>query len=210
MDYLSKSSLNNMSDLYREYSRLLKDDEFHDHNSSVSYRRKENDLTIEYSVDKKGKNVKKVYNSDMSFKKITKTWISDGNTYESKYSFRQYDTTTKKYKKNGLLHRDNNKPAYTTSIYKYKPVITIEKWYREGVMHNEDDIAYFYEEDNTHDDYNPHYYSEKLYFWNGEKLDKESFSKRQADTKRSDLTQTLYDCDIVCKDVCGVIASFVW
>jgi hypothetical protein len=198
-------------DLYKEYSRLLRDDVFRKpHNSSVSYIRKENDLTIEFGVDKKGKHVKKIYNNNKSFQKIIKTWISDGNTYQSKYSYRQFDRITKKYRKNGLFHRDNNKPAYTCKIYKYKPVFTIEKWYQEGVLHNSEDIAYFYEEDYTFDDYNPHYYSEKLYFWNGQELDKESFFKNKAKVKRSELAQTLYDCNIICKDMCDVISAFVW
>lgn len=211
MDYLSNSSVVlKMSNLYREYSRILRDDSFRQsHNSSVSYRRKENDLTIEFGVDKKGKHVKKVYNNDESFKKITKTWISNGDVYKSKYVYRQYDTTTKKYKKNGLLHRDN-KPAYACNIYKYRPIITYEKWYQNGVLHNPEGFAYFFEEDNTHDDDDPHYYSEERYFWNGEELNEESYYKRRANIKRTELTETLYDCNVVCKDVCGVISSFVW
>jgi len=53
-DYLLDSSVAlKMSELYREYSRILKDDRFQQrHNVSVSYRRKENDLTIEFGIDK--------------------------------------------------------------------------------------------------------------------------------------------------------------
>ena len=200
-----------MSELYREYSRILKDDRFQQrHNVSVSYRRKENDLTIEFGIDKKGKHVKKVYNNDKSFKKITKTWISSGNAYQSKYVYRQYVETTKKYRKNGLFHRDNNKPAYTCKIYKYRPVFTYEKWYKEGVLHNPEGIAYLFEEDNTHDDNDPHYYCEKRYFWNGQEFDEESYYKHIENIKRTELTHLLYDCNIVCKDVCGIISSFVW
>ncbi len=104
-DYLLNSSsmalkMSELYELYREYSRILKDDRFQQrHNVSVSYRRKENDLTIEFGIDKKGKHVKKVYNKDKSFKTKTKTWISNGNTYESEYVYRQYDETTKSYRK---------------------------------------------------------------------------------------------------------------
>ena len=200
-----------MSDLYKEYSRILKDDKFHqDHKSVVSYRRKENDFTIEFYSDKKGKHVKKIYNYDNSYTKITKTWIANGSVYNSKCTYRQYDKNTKKYRKNGLLHRDNNKPAYICTIYKYHPVITIEKWYQEGILHNSDGFAYFFEEDNMHDKDNPHYYCEETYFWKGQELSKEKYYEQVSKIKRKELTDTLYDCNIVCKDVCGIISSFVW
>lgn len=200
-----------MSDLYKEYSRILKDDEFRqDDKSSAMYRRKENGFTIEFYADKKGKHVKEIYNDDFSYRKITKTWISNGSVYNSKYTSRQYEKTTKKYRKNGLLHRDNNKPAYTCNIYKYRPVFTTQKWYEEGVLHNSDGFAYLFEEDNMHDDNDPHYYREEKYFWKGQEFDKENYYEHQSQIRRKELTQTLYDCNIVCKDVCGVISSFVW
>lgn len=198
-----------MSDLYKEYSRILKDDKFHqDGKSSVKYRRKEDGLTIEFYSDKKGKHVKKIYNNDNSYIKIKKTWILDGNTYMSKYTYKQYDENVKEYMKNGLLHRDN-KPAYVCKTYKYRPIFTIEKWFQEGVLHNSEGHAYFFEEDNLHDD-DPYYYSEEKYFWKGQKMDKEKYYEHVSKIKRQELSKTLYDCNIVCKDVCGIISSFVW
>ena len=136
-----------MSDLYREYSKILRDDKFHQINkSNVSYKRKEKELTLEYGIDKKGKHFRKVYNIDKSYHIITKTWILDGNTYMSKYTYKQYEEKVKEYTKNGLLHRDN-KPAYVHNIYKYRPILTEEKWFQEGVLHNSEGYAYFFEED---------------------------------------------------------------
>jgi hypothetical protein len=199
-----------MSDLYREYSRILRDDKFHQNNkSNVSYKRKDKELTFEYGIDKKGKHFSKVYNINKSYNMVTKTWISDGNNYKSFYTYKQYDKEFKEYLKNGLLHRDN-KPASVCKKYSYSPIFAEEKWFQEGVFHNSEGPAYFFEEDNSHDNNDPHYYCEKLFFWKGEELDEESYYKHRAQIKRTELTQVLYDCNVCCKDVCGIISSFVW
>ncbi len=171
-------------------------------NKSVVYRLKKDGLTTDYFCDEKNRNVKRVYNEDKSFVKITKTWIQGGDVYKKTNTFRQYDYRKTKYTKNGELHR-KGKPALVRECYKYRPIITIRKWCWNGELHNPDGIAYFYEVDEMYDDDNPHYYCEEEYFLFGKKYSKAEFDRLK-------LKDELYDCNLCCKDVCGVIASFVY
>jgi len=203
----------NMSnDLYREYSRILRDEKYDkdsESNKKVSYKTKYNNLTIEFSVDKKNRTVKKTYNEDKSFQTITKTWISNGDVYTSKYIHKQYDEDIKEYFKNGVYHREN-KPAYISEVFRYKPTITTKKWYENGVLHNYEGCSYFFEEDTMYDNENPHYYCEEIFYWKGQKCNKEEYDNLRSKYRRTELTTVLYNNDILCKDMCGIVSEYVW
>jgi hypothetical protein len=197
-------------ELYLEYNRLLKDERFGVKSFYPVYKLKKDKLTIEYKVDKKGKHVIHAYNDNESFINTTKTWSYNGDNYKKIYKYEQYQETTKEYFKNGLLHREN-KPAYVYETYKYRAIITIEEWYKDGMLHNEEGPAYVKTEDEMHDINDPYYYREKLYFLNNEEYKEEKkYDEYITEIKKQKLNDELYSYNIMCKDVCGIVSSYVY
>lgn len=196
-------------ELYLEYSRLLKDDIFGVNPYSPIYKKKNEDFITEYKIDKKGKHIIYSYNKNKSITNTIKTWYNNGDYYKKIHNYKRYDEETKEYFKNGLRHREN-KPAYLYETYKYRPIITQEKWYKDGMLHNEDGPASILIEDETDEINNPYYYSQNDYFLNNEYYKKEKYDEHIKKIKTQKLCDKLYEYNVSCKDVCNMISSYVY
>lgn len=195
--------------LYKEYSKILLDEKFGSRQVSPTYRRKKDDLTIEYTVNKKGKHVIYSYNECKTFQEKIKSWYNNGDLYKSFCIVKRYDETIKSYYKNGVLHRDN-KPANIINIYKYRAIITDEYWYQNGMLHNLEGPAHILIEDEMHDIHNPSYYSEEDYYIYDVKFNKHNYNEHISKIKREQLSHTLYNMNITCKDICSHISKYVY